>query len=125
MSKLIYFVRYRYRGNRPCSFIELQEHVMHKLEQDDIDTTFEYAIRTFARQERYWDPFGIVINTTKDKTYIDEDEIEDQSIWMIDAFRFITRCKEINCHQVFSWKEKIIRNRTYLWYYSYKKICIF
>jgi hypothetical protein len=65
---------------------------------------FEYAIRTFERQERHWDPFGIVIQyNRKDKTYaIDEDEIEDQSITrMIDAFRFITRCKkEINCHQV-------------------------
>jgi proteasome accessory factor B len=94
MSKLIYFKRYLYvidrLRSRPCSFIELQEHVMHKLEQDDIDTTFEYAIRTFERDKKDIETlFGIVIQyNRKDKTYaIDEDEIEDQSITrMIDAF---------------------------------------
>jgi proteasome accessory factor B len=94
MSKLIYFKRYLYvidrLRSRPCSFIELQEHVMHKLEQDDIDTTFEYAIRTFERDKKDIETlFGIVIKyNRKDKTYaIDEDEIEDQSITrMIDAF---------------------------------------
>jgi predicted DNA-binding transcriptional regulator YafY len=63
---------------------------MHKLEQDDIDTTFEYAIRTFERDKKDIETlFGIVIKyDRKDKTYaIDEDEIEDQSITrMIDAF---------------------------------------
>jgi proteasome accessory factor B len=94
MSKLIYFKRYLYvidrLRSRPCSFIELQEHVMHKLEQDDIDTAFEYAIRTFERDKKDIETlFGIVIKyERKDKTYaIDEDEIEDQSITrMIDAF---------------------------------------
>jgi proteasome accessory factor B len=94
MSKLIYFKRYLYvidrLRSRPCSFIELQEHVMHKLEQDDIDTSFEYAIRTFERDKKDIETlFGIVIKyERKDKTYaIDEDEIEDQSITrMIDAF---------------------------------------
>jgi proteasome accessory factor B len=94
MSKLIYFKRYLYvidrLRSRPCSFIELQEHVMHKLEQDDIDSTFEYAIRTFERDKKDIETlFGIVIKyNRKDKTYaIDEDEIEDQSITrMIDAF---------------------------------------
>jgi hypothetical protein len=65
MSKLIYFKRYLYvidRRSRPCSFIELQEHVMHKLEQDDIDTTFEYAIRTFDTRKTlrpFWDCYSI------------------------------------------------------------------
>jgi proteasome accessory factor B len=94
MSKLIYFKRYLYvidrLRSRPCSFIELQEHVMHKLEQDDIDTTFEYAIRTFERDKKDIETlFGIVVQyNRKGKTYaIDEDEIEDQSITrMIDAF---------------------------------------
>lgn len=94
MSKLIYFKRYLYvidrLRSRPCSFNELQEHVMHKLEQDDIDTTFEYAIRTFERDKKdITTLFGIVIHyDRKDKTYaIDEAEIEDQSVTrMIDAF---------------------------------------
>jgi proteasome accessory factor B len=94
MSKLIYFKRYLYvidrLRSRPCSFIELQDHVMHKLEQDDIDTTFEYAIRTFDRDKKDISTlFGINIQyNRKDKTYIiDEEEIEDQTVTrMIDAF---------------------------------------
>lgn len=94
MSKLIYFKRYLYvidrLRSRPCSFNDLQEHVMRKLEQDDIDTTFEYAIRTFERDKKdITTLFGIVIHyDRKDKTYaIDEAEIEDQSVTrMIDAF---------------------------------------
>ena len=94
MSKLIYFKRYLYvidrLRSRPCSFNELQEHVMRKLENDDIDTTFEYAIRTFERDKKDISTlFGIDIHyNRKDKTYaIDEAEIEDQSVTrMIDAF---------------------------------------
>ena len=94
MSKLIYFKRYLYvidrLRSRPSSFNELQEHVLRKLENDDIDTTFEYAIRTFERDKGdIATLFGIVIQyDRKDKTYsIDEAEIEDQSITrMIDAF---------------------------------------
>lgn len=94
MSKLIYFKRYLYvidrLRSRPCSFIELQDHVMHKLEQDDIDITFEYAIRTFDRDKKDISTlFGINIQyNRKDKTYIiDEEEIEDQTVTrMIDAF---------------------------------------
>ena len=94
MSKLIYFKRYLYvierLRSRPCSFIELQDHVMRKLEQDDIETTFEYAVRTFERDKKDIETlFGIVIQyNRKTKTYgIDEDEIEDQSVArMIDAF---------------------------------------
>jgi proteasome accessory factor B len=94
MSKLIYFKRYLYvidrLRSRPCSFNDLQEHVMRKLENDDIDTTFEYAIRTFERDKKDISTlFGIDIHyNRKDKTYaIDEEEIEDQSVTrMIDAF---------------------------------------
>jgi proteasome accessory factor B len=94
MSKLIYFKRYLYVIDRlrsqPCSFNELQEHVMQKLEKDDIDTTFEYAIRTFDRDKKDISTlFGINIQyNRKDKTYIiDEEEIEDQTVTrMIDAF---------------------------------------
>ena len=94
MSKLIYFKRYLYvidrLRSRPCSFNDLQEHVMRKLENDDIDTTFEYAIRTFERDKKdIATLFGIDIHyNRKDKTYaIDEAEIEDQSVTrMIDAF---------------------------------------
>ncbi len=94
MSKLIYFKRYLYvidrLRSRPCSFNELQENVMRKLENDDIDTTFEYAIRTFERDKKdIATLFGIDIHyNRKDKTYaIDEAEIEDQSVTrMIDAF---------------------------------------
>jgi predicted DNA-binding transcriptional regulator YafY len=63
---------------------------MHKLENDDIDTSFEYAIRTFERDKKdIATLFGIDIHyNRKDKTYaIDEEEIEDQSVTrMIDAF---------------------------------------
>jgi len=63
---------------------------MRKLENDDIDTTFEYAIRTFERDKKDISTlFGIDIHyNRKDKTYaIDEAEIEDQSVTrMIDAF---------------------------------------
>ena len=94
MSKLIYFKRYLYiidrLRSRPCSFNDLQEHVMRKLENDDIDTAFEYAIRTFERDKKdIVTLFGIDIHyNRKDKTYaIDEEEIEDQSVTrMIDAF---------------------------------------
>ena len=94
MSKLIYFKRYLYvidrLRSRPCSFNDLQEHVMRKLENDDIDTAFEYAIRTFERDKKdIATLFGIDIHyNRKDKTYaIDEEEIEDQSVTrMIDAF---------------------------------------
>jgi proteasome accessory factor B len=94
MSKLTYFKRYLYvtdrLRSRPCSFNDLQEHVMRKLEQDDIDTTFEYAIRTFERDKKdILTLFGIDIHyNRKDKTYgIDEGEIDDQSVTrMIDAF---------------------------------------
>ena len=94
MSKLTYFKRYLYvidrLRSRPCSFNELQDHVMHKLEQDDIDTNFEYAIRTFDRDKKDISTlFGINIQyNRKDKTYIiDEEEIEDQTVTrMIDAF---------------------------------------
>jgi proteasome accessory factor B len=94
MSKLIYFKRYLYvidrLRSRPCSFNDLQEHVMRKLENDDIDTAFEYAVRTFERDKKDISTlFGIDIHyNRKDKTYaIDEEEIEDQSVTrMIDAF---------------------------------------
>ncbi|TRX23906.1 helix-turn-helix transcriptional regulator [Flavobacterium franklandianum] len=94
MSKLIYFKRYLYvtdrLRSRPCSFNELQEYVIRKLENEDIDTNFEYAIRTFERDKKdILTLFGISIEyNRKDKTYnIDEEEIEDQSVTrMIDAF---------------------------------------
>ena len=94
MSKLIYFKRYLYiidrLRNRPCSFIELQEYVIRKLENEDINTDFEYAIRTFERDKKDISTlFGIFIQyNRKDKTYvIDEEEIEDQSVTrMMDAF---------------------------------------
>ncbi len=104
MSKLIYFKRYLYvidrLRSRPCSFNDLQEHVMRKLENDDIDTTFEYAIRTFERDKKdIATLFGIDIHyNRKDKTYtIDEEEIEDQSVTrMIDAFSIHHALKEGN-----------------------------
>lgn len=94
MSKLIYFKRYLYiidrLRSRPCSFVELQEYVNRKLETEDINTDFEYAIRTFERDKKDISTlFGISIEyNRKDKTYsIDEGEIEDQSVTrMMDAF---------------------------------------
>ena len=94
MSKLIYFKRYLYvidrLRSRPSTFNELQDYVLRKLEKDDIDTSFEYAIRTFERDKKdVATLFGIDIHyDRKNKTYaIDEEEIEDQSVTrMMDAF---------------------------------------
>lgn len=94
MSKLIYFKRYLYvidrLRSRPSSFIELQEYILRKLAQEDIDTTFEYSIRTFERDKKdIVTLFGIdIFFDRKDKTYaINEEEIEDQSVTrMIEAF---------------------------------------
>lgn len=94
MSKLIYFKRYLYvidrLRSRPSSFIELQEYILRKLAQEDIDTTFEYSIRTFERDKKdIVTLFGIDIYfDRKDKTYaINEEEIVDQSVTrMIEAF---------------------------------------
>ncbi len=94
MSKLIYFKRYLYvidqLRNRPCSFAELQKHVIRKLETVGIDTNFEYSVRTFERDKKdILELFGILIYyDRKDKSYvINEEEIEDQSLTrMIDAF---------------------------------------
>lgn len=94
MSKLIYFKRYlllidRLRS-RPSDFRELQEHVLKKLSNEDLDTAFEYSVRTFERDKKdIFAIFGIAIQySRKDKTYfIDEEEIEDQSVnRIIDAF---------------------------------------
>lgn len=94
MSKLVYFKRYLYiidrLRSRPSSYTELQEYVIRKLENEDIDNGFEYAIRTFERDKKDIAAlFGIDIHyNRKDKTYsIDDTEIEDQSVTrMIDAF---------------------------------------
>ncbi|MFH6993689.1 helix-turn-helix transcriptional regulator [Flavobacterium sp. FlaQc-48] len=104
MSKLIYFKRYLYiidrLRSRPCNFNELQEHVMRKLENDDIDTSFEYSIRTFERDKKdIATLFGIYIHyDRKDKSYnIDEEEIEDQSVTrMMDAFSIHHALQESN-----------------------------
>ena len=73
---------------------------MRKLENDDIDTTFEYSIRTFERDKiDIATLFGISIQyDRKDKTYfIDETEIEDQSVTLlIDAFSIHHALKEGN-----------------------------
>jgi hypothetical protein len=94
MSKLLYFKRYLYiidrLRSRPCSFVELQEYVIRKLENKDINADFEYAVRTFERDKKdILTLFGVsILYNRKDKNYsIDEEEIEDQSITrMMDAF---------------------------------------
>lgn len=94
MSKLVYFKRYLYiidcLRSRPCNFSELQEYVIRKLQNEDIDTNFEYSVRTFERDKKdILALFGISIEySRKEKAYyIDEEEIEDQSVTrMIDAF---------------------------------------
>ncbi|MBB4804392.1 putative DNA-binding transcriptional regulator YafY [Flavobacterium nitrogenifigens] len=104
MSKLIYFKRYLYIIDRlrshNCDFKDLQRLIIRKLENEDIDTNFEYSVRTFERDKKdILDIFGIVINyNRKDKTYsIDEEEIEDQSVTRImDAFSIHQALQEGN-----------------------------
>lgn len=104
MSKLIYFKRYLYIIDRlrshPCSFKDLKKHVIRKLENEDIDTSFEYSIRTFERDKKdIIELFGIIINyNRKCKSYsIDEEEIEDQSVTrIIDAFSIYHALQEGN-----------------------------
>jgi predicted DNA-binding transcriptional regulator YafY len=104
MSKLIYFKRYLYvidrLRSRPSTFNELQDYVLRKLEKDDINTSFEYSIRTFERDKKdIMTLFGIDVQyDRKDKTYaIDEAEIEDQSVTrMIEAFSIHHALKEGN-----------------------------
>ncbi len=94
MSKLIFFKRYLYiidrLRSRPSSFAELQEYVMNKFSKEDIKTDFEYSVRTFERDKKDISTlFGITIEyDRKEKAYyINEDEIEDQSVTrMMDAF---------------------------------------
>ena len=94
MSKLIYFKRYLYvidrLRSRPSTFNELQDYVLRKLEKEDIDTNFEYSVRTFERDKKdIATLFGIDIYfDRKDKTYaINEEEIGDQSVTrMMEAF---------------------------------------
>jgi len=94
MSKLIYFKRYLYLidrlRSRPSTFNKLQDYVLRKLEKEDIDSSFDYSVRTFERDKKdIATLFGIEIYfDRKDKTYtINEDEIEDQSVTrMIEAF---------------------------------------
>jgi predicted DNA-binding transcriptional regulator YafY len=94
MSKLIYFKRYLYLidrlRSRQSNFNELQDYVLRKLEKEDIDSSFDYSVRTFERDKKdIATLFGIEIYfDRKDKTYtINEDEIEDQSVTrMIEAF---------------------------------------
>jgi predicted DNA-binding transcriptional regulator YafY len=68
----------------------LQDYVLRKLEKEDIDSSFEYSVRTFERDKKdIMTLFGIEIYfDRKEKTYaINEDEIGDQSVTrMIEAF---------------------------------------
>lgn len=104
MSKLIYFKRYLYIIDRlrshNCDFKDLQKLIIRKLENEDIETNFEYSVRTFERDKKdILDIFGIAINyNRKDKTYsIDEEEIEDQSVTRImDAFSIHQALQEGN-----------------------------
>ncbi len=94
MSKLIYFKRYLFLidklRNKPSSFIDLQQFILKKLENEDIETSFEYAVRTFERDKKDIERiFGISINYNRNQKvyFIDDDEIEETSTKrIIDAF---------------------------------------
>lgn len=94
MSKLIYFKRYLFLieklRNNPSNFIDLQKFILQKLENDDIETSFEYAIRTFERDKKDIERiFGVSINYNRNEKvyFIDDDEIEETSTKrIIDAF---------------------------------------
>jgi hypothetical protein len=81
MSKLIYFKRYlnvidRLRS-RPCSFSELQDHVMHKLQQDVIRLLNMPYVLLNAMKKDISTPLESLFNTTaKTKTYTIDEEIE-------------------------------------------------
>lgn len=94
MAKVGFYKRYLYIVDRlrsvPSNFQDLHKYVMDKLSNDDLNTNFEYSTRTFDRDKKdILDLFGILVQyNRKDKVYyIDEEEIEDQSVTrMIDVF---------------------------------------
>ena len=94
MAKVGFYKRYLYIVDRlksvPSNFQDLHKYVMDKLSNDDLNTNFEYSTRTFDRDKKdILDLFGILVQyNRKDKVYyIDEEEIEDQSVTrMMDAF---------------------------------------
>lgn len=93
MAKVGFYKRYLYIIDRlttvPCNFKDLHNHVMAKLEIDDLGKNFEYSSRTFDRDKKdILDLFGIdIIYNRKDKVYSINDEIEDPSVSrMIEAF---------------------------------------
>jgi hypothetical protein len=129
MSKLIYFKRYLYvidrLRSRPCSFSELQDHVMHKLQR--WYDFFEYAIRTFERQKTFqpfWNRYSI--QPKDNPTTIDEEEIEDQSVTrMIDAFSIHHALQEGNkLSPVFLEKRKSLELNIFMDYSSLTKLYI-
>jgi len=103
MAKVGFYKRYLYIVERlksvPCNFKDLHKYVMNKLENDDLDKTFEFSQRTFDRDKKdILDLFGILIlYSRKDKVFYIEEEVEDPSVSrMIEAFSIHQALKEGN-----------------------------
>jgi predicted DNA-binding transcriptional regulator YafY len=103
MAKVGFYKRYLYIIERlhtvPTNFKDLHQHVLTKLEKDDLGSNFEFSARTFDRDKKdIADLFGIYIKfNRKDKVYHIDEEIEDISVSrMIEAFSIHQALKESN-----------------------------
>jgi proteasome accessory factor B len=94
MSKLIYFKRYLFIIERlrsyPSNFIDLQQFILQKLTDNDLESSFEFSTRTFDRDKtEIHRIFGILIqyNRSTKMYFIEEDAIEEIATnRIIDAF---------------------------------------
>lgn len=103
MAKVGFIKRYLYIVDKlksvPCDFQELHQYVLNRLENDDMENSFEFSTRTFDRDKKdIFDLFGILIQyNRKDKVYFIEEDIEDPSVSrMVEAFSIHQALKEGN-----------------------------
>ena len=103
MAKVGFYKRYLYIIDRlksnPCDFQNLQQHIINRLERDDLGSNFDFSARTFDRDKKdIFDLFGItILYDRKEKVYYIDEEIENSSVSkMVEAFSIHQALKEGN-----------------------------